>query len=271
MYRPYPIGGKRTRSVFNGFTLVELLVVIVIIAILAAMIFPVMAEAKEKGRQATCLSNIRQLSAALQLYVADHGERYPGSGEQGRCEKAAFDNRYPTWMRGIHVSSQSSWVPCHGILEKWWDPMSEVTKIWQDTGPKAGVLYPYLREWTVFSCPSDKRRYEKCLSYSMNAIAGYIPASEVDRPAEFVVLIDEQLTLNDSFFLAFDGGEARDCPGNQHTGGTSFAFFDGHAKRFVAAKKPKIGDCQNSVPARLFCPKIPLNDAPIYAPFCNAE
>lgn len=275
----------RGRNVFNringrteadarpvgAFTLVELLVVVAIIAVLAAILFPVLAEAKQKARQITCLSNIKQLSGALHLYQADHDDRYPGSGEQGRCEKAAFDDRYPEWMRGIRVSNQSSWVPCWGILEKWWDPWSEITDRWKKSGPAAGLLFPYVRNMYIFVCPSDLRRLEKKLSYSMNGIAGFIPGSEVQRPADFVVLIDEQTTLNDGFFLAFDSGEFRDCPANTHSKGANLAFFDGHAKWYPATKKPMIGQCQNTVPSKLFCPKIPMPGGGIYAPFCDSD
>ena len=58
-----------------GFTLIELLVVIAIIAILAAILFPVLARAREKARQATCLSNLKQLGLAATMYSSDHDER----------------------------------------------------------------------------------------------------------------------------------------------------------------------------------------------------
>ncbi len=61
----------------SGFTLIELLVVIAIIAILAAILFPVFAQAREKARQAACLSNMRQLSTAVMMYVQDYDESYP--------------------------------------------------------------------------------------------------------------------------------------------------------------------------------------------------
>src|ERR1043165_5620209 len=61
----------------NGFTLIELLVVIAIIAILAAILFPVFAQAREKARQTTCLSNQKQLGTAMSMYMQDYDERFP--------------------------------------------------------------------------------------------------------------------------------------------------------------------------------------------------
>jgi prepilin-type N-terminal cleavage/methylation domain-containing protein len=65
---------RRARA---GFTLVELLVVIAIIAILAGMLFPVFAQAREAGRKASCLSNVRQLVAAVNMYATDHEDTLP--------------------------------------------------------------------------------------------------------------------------------------------------------------------------------------------------
>jgi len=61
----------------NGFTLIELLVVIAIIAILAAILFPVFAQARAKARQTQCLSNMRQIGTAVQMYLNDYDEGYP--------------------------------------------------------------------------------------------------------------------------------------------------------------------------------------------------
>ena len=68
-----------SRSSYKGFTLIELLVVIAIIAILAAILFPVFARAREKARQTTCASNQRQMALGIQMFAQDHGNLLPAS------------------------------------------------------------------------------------------------------------------------------------------------------------------------------------------------
>src|SRR5579872_1000115 len=65
------------RKTTNAFTLIELLVVIAVIALLAALLFPVFARAREKARSAACLSNLRQLHTAAALYAQDYDESFP--------------------------------------------------------------------------------------------------------------------------------------------------------------------------------------------------
>jgi prepilin-type N-terminal cleavage/methylation domain-containing protein/prepilin-type processing-associated H-X9-DG protein len=76
----------------RAFTLIELLVVIAIIAILAAILFPVFAQAREKARQATCQSNLKQVGLAFSMYVQDYDESFPNTGEE-----LLWTGRYWRW------------------------------------------------------------------------------------------------------------------------------------------------------------------------------
>src|SRR5437762_13939854 len=96
---------SRSRAPARAFTLIELLVVIAIIAILAAILFPVFAQAREKARGITCLSNIKQINLGFQMYMQDYDEMWlyrPGhtSESSGRCDwkyVCGWDIPYEDW------------------------------------------------------------------------------------------------------------------------------------------------------------------------------
>ena len=97
----------------KGFTLIELLVVIAIIAILAAILFPVFARAREKARQTSCLSNMKQIGLGMMMYAQDYDERFPpywvvnfpgGSGEPRGFAFAHYDLVHPYIMNEqVHI------------------------------------------------------------------------------------------------------------------------------------------------------------------------
>lgn len=89
---------KTARRNASGFTLIELLVVIAIIAILAAILFPVFAQAREKARQASCISNQKQIGIAMMMYVQDYDETYPTTYDDAGVQW--YDKVYPYIKNG---------------------------------------------------------------------------------------------------------------------------------------------------------------------------
>jgi prepilin-type N-terminal cleavage/methylation domain-containing protein/prepilin-type processing-associated H-X9-DG protein len=87
----------------RGFTLIELLVVIAIIAILAAILFPVFAKAREKARQASCLSNVKQLMVAVLQYVQDYDEQLPLTPDPGSMGYLWWDNSIQPYLKNTQM------------------------------------------------------------------------------------------------------------------------------------------------------------------------
>jgi prepilin-type N-terminal cleavage/methylation domain-containing protein/prepilin-type processing-associated H-X9-DG protein len=112
---------KRKKS--NGFTLIELLVVIAIIAILAAILFPVFAQARESARTASCLSNVKQISLGIMMYVQDYDEKFCPS--RYSTKGPAFDTPDTPWNNT--KNEHTDW---------------------------AHLIYPYVKNTQIFHCPS---------------------------------------------------------------------------------------------------------------------
>jgi len=110
----------------TGFTLIELLVVIAVIAVLAAILFPVFTRAKQAAIQSTCASNLEQLGRAIQLYMADNGDKYP-------------------WITGAYV-----WEPGYA------DKTRNLCQVLGTGAPWGNVDCPkYVKNTNVFRCPAD--------------------------------------------------------------------------------------------------------------------
>jgi len=105
----------------QGFTLIELLVVISIISLLAAILFPVFARARENARRTSCMSNLKQIGLAMMQYTQDYDEHLPSA-------VASFPTAQP--YPSLPSSSGSTWL--------WWT-----------------IIYPYIKNTQVFVCPSS--------------------------------------------------------------------------------------------------------------------
>jgi prepilin-type N-terminal cleavage/methylation domain-containing protein/prepilin-type processing-associated H-X9-DG protein len=128
----------------RGFTLIELLVVIAIIAILAAILFPVFAQARDKARAASCLSNVKQLALAFNMYAQD------------------YDESLPFWAPQCHSIGASA-VTCGRVVT------GNLAATAADGAPYlspgyAGSLWPYglqpyIKNANIFGCPSDAQKW----------------------------------------------------------------------------------------------------------------
>ncbi len=126
------------KSPKRGFTLIELLVVIAIIAILAAILFPVFARAREQARRASCTSNVKQLGLAWMMYVQDYDETFPPNNSTN----VTANNPSPEW-----VPQAAGRFPCKPCR-----PKNKVTGLPYD--PRTFAL-PYIKNNDLFKCPSD--------------------------------------------------------------------------------------------------------------------
>jgi len=208
---------QEMRPMRRAFTLIELLVVIAIIAILAAILFPVFAKTREKARQTSCLSNIRQLSLAFQMYVQDNDGRgiwwrmpVVGTGASGRWT-AGFYTWYDMFMPYIR-NEQIRACPTRDLEppmpENYCDP---------NTPPAVNAVVADYAVWLTFFRGSGTQAdpYYEGFNYTKSD-------SDIRHPAQFC-WIPEGITTD--YVCAFGCQKSF-----RHNDGGNMGFADGHAK-----------------------------------------
>ena len=202
----------------KGFTLIELLVVIAIIAILVAILFPVFAKAREKARQSSCASNLKQLALGISQYCQDYDELFPpayaGNGMVPQTD---------TNMPGAHFQSDPGQVANgQGYYITWGD-----------------FINPYVKSWKLFSCPSALT--PSVMNYGYNseisgaavydAVTPPISIGAITKPSDTVLLLDYNIVYG-VFANAYQPTywTWMMAASTVHMDGTNVAFADGHVK-----------------------------------------
>jgi len=218
----------------KGFTLIELLVVIAIIAILAAILFPVFARAREKARQTSCLSNLKQLGLGALMYAQDYDELLP-------------------WMwqgPGVpwpHVPLEQAAVSNYTIWAEW--------------------IYPYVKNTQLFQCQSQKfttmpyGTFATGYNYNGSSSGGCsgVALAQIGQPANTIIMYDGLGTMDCWWYAVDHAALVSGYPGpgvawsaaqlataRRHNGGANVGFCDGHAKwlgkatasQFTSAEDP---------------------------------
>lgn len=227
-----------------GFTLIELLVVIAIIAILAALLLPALSRAKARALGAACLSNLRQMSIAGQMYIADNRDYLVPNNPSMISDGSGL--LMPTWAGRTVAYGQP-------------DSTNDAMLVGGDPGqPRVGLLGPYVKTVKIFRCPADRStsllggtRSPRNRSYAMNGFIGSdylkilgspktVPSvltvnavAALNRPEILTWMDIHEDYLSSCIFNVVDGTahqEFEELPASRHYGRAGVAFVDSHVE-----------------------------------------
>jgi prepilin-type N-terminal cleavage/methylation domain-containing protein len=247
---PGRVGHRPQAGRAHGFTLIELLVVIAIIAILAGLLLPVLASAKEKGQRIQCVNNYHQLGLAFNMYVTDNKDSLPWSnwGNDPVPNPLVKGGQYPGWLYSGDVG---------GVSPLLITPSSfETLRV---KGLSTGTYWQYVPNANTFYCPVDKpkndaagwmNRHNKLSTYLMNGAACYFPTgnggngkygyqtAKVTDVWSTSCIIQWEPAQTNAFFYndASDFPDPNEGVGRIHKKGADVLAVDGHAG-FISFEK----------------------------------
>lgn len=233
---------RTSRGNASAFTLIELLVVIAIIAILAAMLLPALAKAKEKANSVACHNHLKQLGTAAILYAGDYRDYWPLNNQGDSTvdlvnPPAGYAPR--VWAEGREGSNLVDERSADGMVSE-----------------RLSLVAPYVKNKIVFRCPGDKKAWKinnqtvtRPRNYGMNAYVGwnaspwqgmpnattyqvYRRTTEVKTPSMIFLFgeIHPNSLCRPMFGIQMDGYRIYHFPGNYHGKVSNFAFTDGHTE-----------------------------------------
>lgn len=205
-----------TRNQKKAFTLIELLVVVAIISILAAILFPVFARARENARRASCMSNMEQVGLGFMQYVQDYDEKYPFYSDNSDGTSVVYD------LKIAANSSPPQFTPL-------------------------AMIYPYTKSWQILNCPSASPDPSAppvgngSTNYLLNGVifrkSTGLSMAAVSQPSERVMLQEYSMLVSYSAVRPFELSAgtyiywlALPQYSNNHMGGSNMLFADGHVK-----------------------------------------
>lgn len=251
-------------SLNRAFTLIELLVVIAIIAILAAILFPVFAQAREKARQTSCLSNLKQIGTAAIMYAQDYDEIMPETGWQGPCSNPTTGVANDVYFSGVfsfalaiqpYTKNYQVLVcpsdPYKGGFNKTGSQCYESQLLQMNVprayvGIKSGTTTPTMRDVLPLSYAGN---YFLSAAYGFTDEKGNVtlasqgakmrPLAAYNSPANLFYMAEVGSSSTSQFagwYIAPGYGnsatDTRWVNGKRHSDGRIWTFCDGHAKWF---------------------------------------